>query len=393
MDRSSEPLDALTRPERKALLGLLIAAVAASGRPDLRDGPLPKLVDTAPIHALPAAAELHRVSGAVLRGLDGVDGVPDDVRRALDERRGQTALHHLFVVGALSEVSRALDEAALAWVAMKGPIVAELLYPDAGDRSYADLDLLVVRRDFPEAMAILEALGYRPAIKNWALAEKMLAGQVTMNGPAVQIDLHWELHYSSEDRRAFGFVPEEMVARARRVVAAGLGVPTFDAPDTLVSLAFHAARSGGHRLLWLKDIERSLAVDRPDLDEVVRRSRVYGCAPAVGIILDRARSTLGADVPDEIVKALTPASLRVANALSARVVPPVQLHERETVTRWLTRSMRSSIASTALDTPQRATQWLLRKARPPQVNETDDPVEKAGYLDAVSRSRPVAGSG
>lgn len=388
MERSSEPLDALSWRDRDALRALLVAAVAAAGRTDVRNDALPSLISSAPVDMLPAAAEVHRVSGIVLRGLDGVDGVPDEVRQALDSRRGQTALHHLLVVGALSDVGRALDAADVAWVAMKGPIVAGILYPDAGDRSYADLDLLVVRRDFPRAMAILEEFGYRPAIKNWALAEEMLAGQLTMSGPAVHIDLHWELHYSSDDRRPFGFVPEEMVARSRSVDAAGLRAPTFDAPDTLITLAFHAARSGGHRLLWLKDIERSLAIDRPDLDAVVRRSRAYRCGPAVGVVLDRARSILGADVPDEILRALTPAPLRVANRLAARVAPPVQLHERDTVTRWLTRSMRSSVASSVLETPQRAVRRLMWRLFPPEVNESDDPVEKTSYLDAVSGSRP-----
>ena len=115
------------------------------------------------------------------------------------------------------------------------------------------------------------------------LAEQMLAGQIGLSTPAVSIDLHWDLFYSQRDR-AVRSPSEELIARSRMVDAAGLRLPTFDAPDTLITLAGHAARSGGHRLLWLKDIERTIAVDRPDFDEVVRRSR-YGCAPPVGIIL------------------------------------------------------------------------------------------------------------
>ena len=46
-----------------------------------------------------------------------------------------------------------------------------------------------------------------------------------------------------------------------------------------MTLAFHAARSDGHRLVWLKDIERALAVESRDLDELVRRCRASRCAP------------------------------------------------------------------------------------------------------------------
>jgi hypothetical protein len=48
---------------------------------------------------------------------------------------------------------------------MKGPVVAALFYPDVGDRTYGDLDLLVGRRDFSEAMRILEELGYQHTIR------------------------------------------------------------------------------------------------------------------------------------------------------------------------------------------------------------------------------------
>ena len=76
------------------------------------------------------------------------------------------------------------------------------LYPEVGDRAYTDLDLLVGRRDFPGAMHLLEELGYEHTIHNWALAEQMLAGQIGMKTATAQIDLHWHLHYSHQDRRS-----------------------------------------------------------------------------------------------------------------------------------------------------------------------------------------------
>lgn len=380
----------MTSHEKRALRRLLVAAVVAADHPT-EPGAIEHLARAAPIRVLPEAAAIHRVSGVVLRGLEDVDRVPEDVRTTLAQDRSASALRHLLVVGALSEITRAFDERALDWVAMKGPVVAELLYRDAGDRTYADLDVLVVPDQFPAAMEALENLGYVPAIKDWALAERMLAGQVNMTGPTVQIDLHWALHYSDQDRRPFHIAPGDMVRRSRHVDVAGLDVPTFDPADTLLSLAFHAARSGGHRLLWLKDLERSVTVDRPDLDEVVRRAQRSRCGPPIGVMLARAAAVLGADVPDDVVRALVPRSLGLANRLLERAVPPVQLHDRDTVTRWFTRSARASVASTTSDVPRRAMHRLVRTTRPPRPNETDDLTEKARYLDAVSRSAtPVA---
>jgi hypothetical protein len=232
-------------------------------------------------------------------------------------------------------------------------------------------------------MRVLEELDYQHSIHNWALAEEVLAGQVGLTSPLAAIDLHWHLHYSHEDRQPFALEPEAMIARGRRVSVSGAEMPTFDPVDTLLSLAFHAARSDGHRLVWFKDVERSIAVEEPDLDELVRRCRTARCAPPVGLMLARARAMLDAEIPDEIINALTPAPLRGADRLASTMGHPVQMHERGTASRLYTRSVRSSTAATLSYVPARGFRLARRYLNPPRMNETDDPDEKASYLQAV----------
>jgi hypothetical protein len=385
MNQAAAGLDRLTRRGADALRALLVEATAVAGRPR-RDGELERLVGAAPVEVLPAAAALHRVAGTVLRGLDGIDGVPPDVRATLAALRHHATLRHLLITSALDRIGRAFDGAALSWVVMKGPVLAALLYPEPGERRYSDLDLLVARGDFPRAVQVLEALGYGHAIHNWALADEMLAGQISMSDRMVSVDLHWHLHYSREDRQPFAIDPEAMIERRRRVGVSGLRVPTFDAVDTLLTLAFHAARSDGHRLIWLKDIERAVDVEAPDLDELVRRSRAFRCAPPVGTMVGRAKTVLDADVPDEIVRALAPAALRGADRIVTTLSHPVQLHERITITRAFTRSVRSSTTASVAAIPARGVRQLRRRLFPPRENETDNPAEKSRFLDAVSSS-------
>src|SRR4029079_9305367 len=99
MDSSAPLLDSLRRPQRWALRLVLITAAAVAGSPvtDADRDELASLVARAPIDALPEAAAMHRVSGTVLRGLDGIPGVPDTVRAALAVRRDQSAMNHLLV--------------------------------------------------------------------------------------------------------------------------------------------------------------------------------------------------------------------------------------------------------------------------------------------------------
>jgi hypothetical protein len=378
-------LSSLSRSERGALLAVLTGATAAAGR-SAPAVDLETFVAQAPMAALPAAASLHRVGGSVLRGLDAVAGVPDEVRTALVALRQRSAMRHLLLASPMSLIKAEFMAANISWVVMKGPVVATLLYPEVGDRSYGDLDLLVARRDFPRATRLLEGLGYRHHIRNWALAEQQLAGQISMSDDLVSIDLHWHLHYTADDRRAFRIEPEAMIERHRHVDVSGVPIPTFDPVDTLLTLAFHAARSDGHRLLWLKDLERSVSVEHPDLDELVARARVAGCAPAIGVMLDRARRILGADVSREAVNALTPPTLRALDRATSGVVSPVQLHDRPTVTRVATRSLRASAWATIAAVPGRAARSARRRLCPPLANETDRPDEQQRYFEAVVRS-------
>ncbi len=379
-------LDELTRAEKRSLRDLLVqATIAAAHDADpTRCAAIERLVASAPIEALPAAARLHRLSGTVWRGLLPVTGVPDEVRKELGEARQVTAMRHLMMIAALSEVTRAFRDADLSWVVMKGPVVAARLYPEVGDRTYNDLDLLVHRRDYPAAMTILEKLGYQHLIHNWALAEQMLAGQAEMARGPIHIDLHWHVHYSRQDRRADRIDPRPMLARRRLVDVSSIEIPTLDPIDTLQMLCLHAARSDGHRLLWLKDVERALAVERPDLDEVVRRCRDHDVAASVGLVLARTRTILGADVPDRIVDALLPRSLRLLDRAVCALSPPIQLHEDPTLARAFTRSVRPTLRATLTQTPGRVARRLQRRLWPPPENETDDMAEKRAYLEAVA---------
>ena len=208
---------------------------------------------------------------------------------------------------------------------MKGPVVAALLYPEPGDRSYGDLDLLVDRRDFPVATAVLEGLGYR------AQHPQLGAGREDAGRPgracrrrAVTIDLHWHLHYSDEDRRAVrprprGHDRAPAGSSPSRVSRAPILEPVDTARHT--GLSRRSIRRSPLGLGRRTSSGRSPSSE-PDLDELVRRCRRARCAPPVGVMLERAAQLLDADVPDEIIRALTPANAAGGTiACRGRVVP------------------------------------------------------------------------
>jgi hypothetical protein len=370
------------RSQRGALRDLLLAATASAGQP-VPDPRLADLVARAPIGALPAAAALHRVSGCVHAALAGVPGVTTDVMDALGLARHVAAGLHLGFSRALVQIGEAWNEVGVPWLVMKGPVLASVLYRDPGFRSDGDLDLLVAQQSIAEAVDVLERLGYEHSVKNWPLAQWYGASEFVMSQGSVDVDLHWHLVYAHYDRRYFAIDPHVMLERARSVMVAGRPVTTFDKEDTLLHLAVHASRSGAHRLIWFKDIERSLAVEMPDLDVLLLRARQFQCGPSVGLALGRAKALLGADVPDELVDALLGRSLAAIERTATRLSPPIRFDENDTLARFVARSLRSSLVTSAADVGRRSLR-SARRAVPRRPHETSDQLEKEAFLKSVA---------
>ncbi len=362
---------------------LLTAAVAACGRDDVVVAP--SLLTPEALAGIVDAADLHRVSGSAALGLRSVAGVPDTITDELAAVRRRNARRHLVVVRSLAEVGPALDQVGVRWAVIKGPVVASLLYRDAGARAYGDLDLLIHPADIESATRALEEHGFEHQIHNWPLARQFAAGEFSMRGETVELDVHWHVLYAWYDRQHVDIDLDAVFERVRTVDVSGCAVPTLDPVDTLWFLALHASKSGGHRLIWLKDIERSLAVDTPDLDELVRRSLASRCGPRVGVPLSRAAMLLAAQVPDHVTRELLGSvTLRALDRGVQAVSPSVRIDERGTLARLWNRSLRGSAGATAVDVGRRTVRVVREAGARVPGGEDDDQHEKRRYLQEVA---------
>jgi hypothetical protein len=377
-------LAALSRSDARALMDLLIGLVRAYGL-DARPAELGRLVARAPVNLLPEVAALHRVSGVVFESLHDVPNIPEPTLESLAGRRRLARVSHLETAKALKAVAADFRDADVSWLVMKGPSLASSLYLDVGDREYGDLDLLIRPAHLPCAVSLLEQSGYVHDIKNWPLAEWFMASEFNMKLGLIDIDIHWHFVYSAPDRSRFDFDPVEMIDRSQPLDVAGFSVPTFDTVDTLLHLAFHAARSGAHRIVWLKDIERCLSLTTPDLAELVVRARRYGCGPSVAVALDRAR-IVGAEVSDELLSSLAGRPLLAAERGVRAVSAPLRVHEDGTLARLFARSMHRSGGATLRAVVPRTWDSVRRRVIATPVHETSDDDERAHFLSLVARS-------
>lgn len=281
-------------PEWNALAGLLVD-VAADRRPaDVRR------VLSLPLPEVLAASDLHRITPAVHRQLRDLPGVPQDWMRAFAHRRHEQVMRHLRAVEDLKVAANAMDDAGIPWVAVKGPVLAEQIWPSPSMRQYMDLDLVVDRHRFTDALAVLRAAGIEQLDRNWPMLAATMRAEVAMQGRfGTVIDLHWDIAVPRQLRRDFRVDVGGMLSRARPIGLRddSVRVKGLDPVDTVLHLVFHAAQAGAHLLVWLADIRFAVQQDGFDWSELERRACAARFDMPTALVIARADRTLGLDQP------------------------------------------------------------------------------------------------
>jgi hypothetical protein len=292
-------LERLSLPSRY-LLALLREPPRVAQLPDLDESQSEDLV---------RAAVAHGVAGIVHDALiraNGLSRVAPPALHRLAKLRFGTAAQYLLGSADLSVLARTLDTAGVPWAVMKGPSLAHLGYRDTTVRWSCDLDVLVSPDNFAVALDALMGAGAALLDLNWELQLRLMRSEASLRLPlGTLLDLHWHPVNSAEARSTTSFDVHAALSR-RRLVPNEAGVPLIAlcSIDNLTVVALHAALSGGHRLVWAKDIERLVTRDTPDWQDLARRATSAHVALLVGIMLRRAATLLGASVPPAAVDAL-----------------------------------------------------------------------------------------
>ena len=281
-------------PRVAEVIRLSLVDPAVEGRRDERLRDLVRVFTLRDVEELRAASVHHGVASYVYESIAPLSGVPDPALATLRELRDGIALRHLRTVGDLQLVSATLSVRAIPWLVFKGPTLAEPVHGSALSRAYGDLDLLVPATHLRRSLSALEEVGAELLDRNWQLIDAEDKGELHLRLPSgAFVDLHWHLFNERSRRRIFPVDIAALVRRAREVEVGGCRVPAMDPVDATVYVALHTMHSGANRLMWLKDLERLLAV--PDLDPgaVVTRARAWRAEVVLLGALLRAEQALG----------------------------------------------------------------------------------------------------
>jgi hypothetical protein len=326
------------------LLALLRDPPRVADVPDLDDNDSDDLVRAANSHGV--AAMVHKalnVTGKASR-------VAPQAGQRLAQSRFEATAQHLQASADLGRLASTLDALGVPWAVMKGPAVAYLGYGDPTVRWSCDLDILVRPSDFGKALDALVAVGATLLDVNWQLQLSLMRAEASLRLPlGTMLDLHWHPVNNARARSTTRLDIDDILSR-RRLVSTGGGLPlmALSPVDNMTFVTLHASLSGGHRLLWVKDIERLTRRDPPDWGRLAQSGTSAGVGLPVGMMLRRAVRLLSADVPSETVDTLLRSRGRVSLwSLAERTAAPRPLGGATRTGTAMVSSLRGSTGETA----------------------------------------------
>ena len=300
--------DALTSPGSCWLL----ACLDAVGR---RQSPPPPPTATS-WDALLAQADAEDLLPALAYAATaaGWTTVPPETRRRLADGVTASRARHLLMTRALTAVLRQCAANDLAVIVLKGPVLAETVYPDPALRPFSDLDLLVRPEDRRRADVALRALGYQPWSDehSWDFDITFDGATVYESVAGVRIDLHWalltEARYTWCEREAVS-----VWDRAVPLTLAGERALGLAPEDLVLHLATHfAVHHSLTGLLRQWDLALVLTHMPIDWSVLLRRARAWRVRSALYFTLLSVSAAFPAVVPRRVLRRLRPLGPRAA---------------------------------------------------------------------------------
>lgn len=244
------------------------------------------------------------------------EGVPAGVKKHLTRRLAEGSARHLLMSRELGRVLRRFAAEGVAVIPLKGPFLADTLYPHPALRPFSDVDLLIRPEDLLCADALLVSLGCRRVADDHSWSFDIAYDQATLYEGVygVRVDLHWSVvndpRYAWNNRQGLSVWDRAIPIRVAGEAALGL-CPE----DLLLYLAVHlAVHHGLAGLLWYWDL--ALILDRwagaLDWEAVIARASRWRVHTALFFALRELERVFGVSAPPQVMVRLRPRGLRAA---------------------------------------------------------------------------------
>lgn len=241
--------------------------------------------------AVPALCQFIRHHGvAGLMQPDRVKSQAPVCLAALNAERQRIAIRALALGAGLKRLVTGFAARGLQPLALKGPALAVQAYGNLGARGGVDLDVLLPTEQWPEALAILQDMGYHVAPgQQWPLPDATHE-LVLAHGQLPRIELHRRLLRHQHLLHA----PQRMT---QVLDLQGTEVTCLAPAYALPYLIAHANQHCFRRLIWLMDIHALLQCPDLDLELLASQVKRSGTCAMLDTCLSLLTLLFGLQVP------------------------------------------------------------------------------------------------
>jgi hypothetical protein len=220
--------------------------------------------------------------------------------------------HSFFLTAELLKLLKLFDKHGIPGIPFKGPVLAASAYQDVTLRQFADLDILVHKKNIQEAGRLILSQGYRSESFVGDDFERVIdIDDVAFFGPQYytfyrpdgrsRVDLQWRL---TDRYFSFSLDKEGLWQHLAPVSLSGRTVYSFTPTHILLILCVHGSKHHWEKLKWVCDVAELIRAesDNIDWDKLWRQASVQGAERMLGLGLSLAAELLGAPLPATVAK-------------------------------------------------------------------------------------------
>lgn len=231
--------------------------------------------------------------------------IPEEVQARWKARFYWSQVRNMKRFGRLKDVLRVFFREDIPVIALKGAVLAELVYPQKALRPMADVDLLVHEEDLNKAEQLLVSLGFRANEDDHSREWYRNCHHHIVPYVSRDNSLVIELHYELIDLKApVKILAQDLWERSRQVDIAGVPCRILSPEDFLIHLSLHAAVDGYlGKIKVLYDLAETIKFYQKELDweKLLKLVQDYNISKYLYYAFWLTKVTLRAGVPTTVL--------------------------------------------------------------------------------------------
>ena len=217
----------------------------------------------------------HGVYPLVAKSLKSIHAVPEHIKSVLKITNLDIARRNMTMTAELLRIMKLLEENGISALAIKGPVLSQMIYGDITQRQFADLDILVQEKDLYRTVELLCDNGFVSEhsikfLKNKELLQVLKDFSIMRPSQNISIEIHWKLFLQSQIKNDY---LHYFYQNSNKVIINNYYIKTLDHNSLILYLILHGSKHMWERLEWIADVDRLARNKDADWDNILTSAR------------------------------------------------------------------------------------------------------------------------